>query len=550
MAQRDAARAGPSRVKSGEASLLDEKIRWVLRNARQHAAEPELRTASGFAGGGGRAPAVHRAQVGRWESGGAEVTHDLVRRYETILGLPEGELLCAIDYLSREEDPIRATPTLVPRSAPDVEETLALLERAVGTSRMTGIDWDHLSANLSRMPHALIRAADWEQLIRRCILEMTVTGGLDFAQRQEAVARLAGHPRSGPIIVGMAQGMLEDTATAVYSDVVALLRYSTHPGAVPLLLRHIEHPTNNDSLRAAIFALTMMARAGRLAPDELSTAARLALGHVRHKGHPFYVHRAAASLLRVLDLPERRRLAVVLTADDRRHVASILMEGRALAPDTIRALKRRVVTVLDETLRPVDSRDTVLQELLAMVLGSTEEAARSIALTVLMLSPQSRPVGRAYAAELARARRAGDDVAVMECLGVLTWLVQPESLEDLTSMLFDPVSSPEQAMLSGICLGNCEELSRPDREARELAIEQRARAIVGASASAESGEAVRQRLRGLVYCLGVRGRFDLIGRVGGSVNPAHPHAGVARAVIQWWLDLPEHLRPQPLGRGR
>jgi hypothetical protein len=529
---------------SGEASVLDEKTRWVLRNARQHATEPELRTASGFAGGAGRAPAVHRAQVGRWEGGAAEITHDLVRRYETILGLPEGQLLCAIDYLSRQEHPIRTMPTLVPRGAPDVEETLALLEQALGTARMTSADWDHLSANLSRMPHALIRAADWEKLMRRCILEMTVTGGLDFAQRQEAVARLAGHPRSGRIVVGMAQSMLEDPATAVYTDVAALLRYSTHPGAVPLLLRHIDHPTNNDSLRAAIFALTMMIRAGRLGAAEMSTAARLALGHVRHKGRPFYVHRAAASLLRVLDLPERRRLAVVLSADDRRHVASILMEGRALDPDTIRAVKQRVLTVLDETLRPVDSRDAVLQGLLTMVLGSTEEAARSIALTVLMLSPQGRPVGRAYAAELSRARRAGDDVAVTECLSVLTWLVQPESLEDLTTMLLDSGSSPEQTMLSGICLGNCDELSPRDGPARELATLQRALAIVGASAAAEDGEAVRQRLRGLVYCLGVRGRFDLLQRLHGSVNPAHPHAAVARAVTQWWLDVPEYVRPQ------
>jgi hypothetical protein len=342
----------------------------------------------------------------------------------------------------------------------------------------------------------------------------------------------------------MAQSMLEDTATAVYSDVATLLRYSRDPGAVPLLLRHLEHPTNNDSLRSAIFALTMMVRAGRVGAPAMSTAARLALHHVRDDSHPFHVHRAAASLLRVLDLPERRRLAAVLTADDRRHLASILMEGRALAPDTIRALKRRVVTVLDETLRPVEARDCVLQELLAMILGSTEEAARSIALTVLMLSPQSRPVGRAYAAELSRARRVRDDVAVLECLGVLTWLVQPESLEDLTAMLLDPRSSPAQGMMSGICLGNCDELSPQDQTARELAVEQRARAIVGASNSHEDGEAVRQRLRGLVYCLGVRGRFDLLERLDASVNPAHPHAGMARAVIQWWLDLPAHLRPQ------
>jgi hypothetical protein len=534
--------------------VLDDQVRWVLRNARLHAADPTLRTAAGFAAGGGRAPAVHRAQVGRWENGGAEVTHELVRRYEHVLGLPEGQLLRSIDYLSREVEPQRVTPTLVPRGAPDFDGTLALLERAVGTERLRGLDWDVLSGNLSRMPHALIRAQDWEALMRRCLLEMTVAVGLEFAQRDEAVARLAGHPRSGAIVVSMARAILEDPSSAVYSDAATLLRYSSHRDVVPFLLRHVAAPTNSDSLRSCLFVLTMVADAGRLGAAEAAAAARQALAVVRDAALPFYVHRAAANLLRALDLPNRRRLASVLTADDRRHVAAILMEGRALGLEAITALKRRVIASLVESLGPVDRRDVVLQDLLDTVLGNTEEAARSSALAVLMLSPQSKAVGLAYAAELGRARECRDDVAVVECLSVLTWLVQPESLDDLTAMALATASSGEQAMLGAIGVGNCPEPRSVARAARELAIERRALEIMtgsgpdlsaaGSTGGSADLEGVRQQFRGLVYALGLRGRFDLIEGLAAQLRPGRPQTELCRQVLGWWLELPAHLRPE------
>ncbi len=525
--------------------MLDDKFRWVLRNARQHAAEPELRTAAGFAGGGGRAPAVHRAQVGRWENGGAEVTHELVRRYEVVLALPEGQLLRAIDYFSREMLPLRTTPTLVPREAPDVDATLALLEQALGPARMSGHDWDRLSSNLSRMPHALVRDGDWEELIRRCIVEMTVTVGLEFAQRDEAVARLAGHPRSGAVVVGMASRMLEDPNTAVYSDIATLLAYSSHPGVVPLLLRHAAAPVNTDALRAALFVLTMIVPSGRLAPTDAMMAARLGLDAIRDADQPFHVHRAAANLLRALDLPHRSRLASVLTADDRGHVARILMEGRALGLDAIGALKSRLVDALVRSLGPVDTREAVLQNLLDTMLGTTEELARSTALGVLMLSPQRQPVGIAYAAELARARRSGDDVAAVECLSALTWLAQPDDVEQLSATLLDPATPAEQAMLCGIAVGNCDEPESPVRAAREEAVARRAMELLSGDAAAGDGEGLRQVLRGLAYVLGMRGRFDLLARVREGVGAADPHRVASAGLLEWWLALPPHVRPTP-----
>jgi hypothetical protein len=359
--------------------------------------------------------------------------------------------------------------------------------------------------------------------------------------------------------------MLADSSTAVYSDVATLLVYASDPGVVPLLLEHAAAPANSDSLRAVLFVLTMLVPSGRLDPADAATAARLALAVVRDGGRPFYVHRAAANLLRSLDLPHRSRLASVLTADDHRHVARILMEGRALGLHAVAALNRRLLSALVRSLGPVHTRDAVLRDLLDTVLGTTEELARSTALGVLMLSPQGRPVGIAYAAELARALRSGDDVVAVECLSILTWLVQPESLDELTSTLLDPATLPEQAMLCGIAVGNCTEPASPARAEREAAIARSVHALVSAGPSLESGggvgdvgdardvedpagmgdgEAVRQRLRGLAYVLAMRGRFDLLTQLLADVDPNHPHGSTCKGVLGWWLALPEHARPR------
>ncbi len=111
------------------------RFQWVLRNARRHAADRERRSAAGFVRHLPDQP--HRSQVKRWEDGSVVLTHDLVRRYETALELPEGQLLRSVDVLAREDDPLRRGPALPPATVPDdvVLEAMPLLRRSSPTSR-------------------------------------------------------------------------------------------------------------------------------------------------------------------------------------------------------------------------------------------------------------------------------------------------------------------------------------------------------------------------------------------------------------------------------
>ncbi len=533
-------------------------MQWVLRNARVHAADRALRTAAGFAHGAGRATPVHRAQVGRWESGAVEVTYDLVRRYETVLGLPEGQLLCAIDYFSRDEDYVRPGPALPPPGTPDVDDTLDLIERARSTERMTGHDWDVLSGNIGRLPGAVIRAGDWEALIRRCIAEMGTSLHLEFALRDEAVARFAGHPRSGGVVARIADEALSNPAAQIYADFVALIQYTDDPACHAVVLKHLREPVNDDALWTTVFVMTTLLRRGVVPPDLARQAGGLALDLLRDPAASFRVQRAAANIVRALDLPGRDRLVFGLTPAARRFAASIFLEGRALDREAHATVSKRVRRALAHDPATSDASDTVLAQLLASSLGQAHEESRSHALAILMLSPQGPIVGHAYAAELARAHAAGDRVASHECLSVLSWLNQPEDLALPTDLVCSLGTDPEIASAAGISVGNTAEPAGPEHEARdarlagaavELARSMSRQASRPASQPGSHGSAdaelrtLRYRWRGLAYALAMRGRYDLLRDVLQAPPADGPGAGVARSALRWWLDLPVHLQP-------
>jgi hypothetical protein len=525
---------------------LGQKTLWVLRNARIHAADPEVRGASGFAAGAGRAAPVHRSQVGRWESGAVAVTHELVRRYEQVLDLPEGQLLATIEVFARMLAESSTPAALQQRSEPDPHETLALLERALSTEPMSGLDWDRLSGNLARMPHVLLRERDWEAMFRRCNQETGLSLDLEFAQRYAAAVRFVRHPRTEALVARLAEAGLRDPAEQLYVDIASLLRYASHPAVIDVLVGQLRNPTNDHALRSALLALTSHVQRGRLASHGVIEVVRLALEHLRDTERSFRVRRGAANLIRVVDLPGRERLAAGLTVDNQNFAASIIMAGRSLRPGELRDLRVRIRRTLDHWLSPSDREEPVLDAVIAAAIGETNEETNGNALAVLMLSPQGPVVGRAYIEELRAALRDGNDVAAHECLSVLSWLMQPEALDLVTEVACDPGGNVDLAYEAATAVGNCIEPVGPVREAREARLLARLTDVVREGARAADAEAL---LRGHAYALGMRGRYDLLEGVisdldAGRLQAASPAlATMTRDLIGWWQGVPEHVRP-------
>ena len=526
------------------------EMQWVLRNARQHADDGAVRSAAGFADGGGRAPAVHRAQVGRWEGGRVEITHGLVRRYEVVLGLRQGQLLAAIDFFSRSRNPVRPAATLSPPGAPDVDATLVLLEKALGEERMSGLEWDLLSDSVGRMPHAMVRAGDWERLLRRGIEEVSLHLDLDYAQRAEAVARLAGHPRSGPIVASLAEEVVAKPDATFYNDTLSLLQFTVHPQALSMMFGQLREPTNSSSLRACLIVLTTLVKGARLDRDLRLEAARLAVRHLRDPAQPYRVHRGAANLIRALGPAGTSRLATVLTAEDRRVAASIVREGRAVSAQAIRESQRRVRAALDLGEGHTLAREPVLSQLISTALGETNEEDRSNALAILMISPQSRVVGRVHVAALVESLRRSDMVAAHESLAVLTWMGQVSDLDLFERLALGTRTPADIAQEAAYVVGNTIEPPSRRRDEREEAFADRIREVALAGPeSSDTDDATQDRLRGLSYVLGMRGRYDLLRDLREAL-PEPRIAGdasddLASGFLQWWLDLPAHLRPQP-----
>jgi hypothetical protein len=426
------------------------------------------------------------------------------------------------------------------------------MELALSPDRMTGHDWDRLSGNIGRTPGALVRAGDWEHLIRRCIAEVGTSLHLEFALRDEAAARLAGHPRSGPVVARIADEALSNPGGQLYADIAGLVQYTEDPACLAVLVKHLREPVNDDALRATLISMTTLLRSRSVPREVAREVAGLALGHLRDPSRSFRVHRAAANIVRALDLPGRDRLVFGLTPAARRFAASIILEGRALDRQAHASVSKQVRRALADDVATGDPTDEVLGGLLATALGETHEESRSNALAILMISPQGALVGRAYAAELARAQSAGDRVATHECLSVLTWLIQPEDLAVPTEMLCSTRTDPELAAAVGATVGNCAEPGGPQREARDGRLQTAALDLVRTlpAVSGESGLApLRYRLRGLAYALGMRGRLDLLEEVLQTVPDSKQDGPtvlteVAQTILRWWLDLPFHLQPE------
>jgi hypothetical protein len=283
----------------------------------------------------------------------------------------------------------------------------------------------------------------------------------------------------------------------------------------------------------------MGALATMVARDDLNELrgdiARLALAALRDPEAPFRVHRAAANLLKALDVPGRNRIAIALSSDDRGYAASILLDGPPTGTEALRAVKARIHSAIQRNVTRGDRSEPVLTRLIHTATAVSTDQPRSSALMVLALSPQGPAIGRVYAAELASAVAAGDAVAAHECLSVLSFLRQPEDLDVFTEIALAPGTSASLAMEATIVMGNCKEPASVERQLREkrgftAALE----LLERGTADSASVDDFRQRFRGLTYFLGMRGRFDLLEQLTAAAGAGSPGGQMAG----WWLELP------------
>ena len=510
-------------------------VHWVIRNARLHATDPALRTAAGFARALGDG-APHRAQVARWEGGQVALTHRLVRRYEEVLDLPHGQLLRAIDLITRDRSPINRMPVVASPVPDDIApEALPLLERALQYEPMTGLDWDRLTTLLGSLHHVLVRERDWETLLYRLSLETAVSTGLEYVHRWEASARLVSMPQSNETVVEMIESALKDNDVQLYSDYSTLMRYSPDPRGHHVLADVIVRPPNARALWASLSTLTTLVRHHLVDETLVSGLLPHAVGILSDDSFPLLTRRAAASLAERSDGYDHGR--VVLTDAERRTVTDVL-DTSGLRPERQEATRRAIMRRLSE-LVPSDDGDPVLERLVRTSLEDPHLDSRDTTLGVLLLSSQGVPMGVELGSLLEVVVADDDMIEAGAHLSMLSWLVQSGSLDLLTVLTTDLHRPPEVTTLAAAALGNCAETAGAARDARDALLVGHARDHIllrRKDAGVPNGNAW-----GIGYALGMRGRFDLITEL--SQLPECERDRDWRPALAWWLDLPEVLRP-------
>lgn len=514
---------------------------WLLHVTRRFAADEQLHTAATFARGDGLLQSVNPSQVSRWESGKLAPVYPVVRRYETVCGLADGQLQAAIDLVNRYDRPVAFQPRLRrPLPADPAEEASDLLELALSGKSFTGPDWDRLTALLGALPQALLLADDWRRLLGRGLDELDVVVGLAYRQRAEAMSRLAGHPRAARHVADLVRERLTDLTAQVYSEAVALLQYSNHPEAYRVLQDVIVNPVGPNALRAALFTAAVIVRSRRTPHDAAVTFVRLSLELARDPDQPYRVRRSAADVLLALRPQTRASIARELSRSPTELSVSSIIAGHGPHPrEALRGLRGRILASLEAELGPVVHDQAPLLRLLDYVTVETNDELRNSALQLLNLLPFGDALARAYVAELEHALEGGDAVGAHEALGVLICLAPREDLELLTRLAAGELDPPDDQIPveASWAVGNAALGSTHGASAEE-----RIAAAVRRSWT-DTGHA--DLLSGRAYALGMRGRLDLLH----DLDPPPDAAGAAAWEVarRWWL---QHVDPAVCLEGR
>lgn len=410
-----------------------------------------------------------------------------------------------------------------------MRRTVALLDRLDGGHPLSGTDWDDLTVTLVTTPTVLLPTRTWRAMIRRGVDELAVALGLAYAQRFEAMARLAANPTSAGAVVDVVREVVDEPGYPVFSEAISLLRFSRLPAATDLLLRLIERPANPLVLRAALVTYTAQRDGGPIRELPSLRAARLAVQALRGPYATYRVRRAAADLLHALPEPHPRQLLAALGREGMDPAAlSVLRHGTALDVPRRRALTQQVYASLESRLGSSDlDEDPELRRRVVLALEHANDEVRGQTLLVFMLSPLAPALAAALSGALHQAIAERDMTMAQEALRPLTYLSGPAQLDELTQLVVEPLDVPggwEVAGEAAWVLGNVIEPSGPAADQRDH--------LLAAALTTGLSQPYRGSLpHALVYALAMRRRADLLVGLSAIDGPLDQS-------LRWWLAHP------------
>lgn len=249
---------------------LRARVAWLARVSRCASSDPEITKQVSFAmrlrDVGFNASST---KVSLWENGHQAMTLTELRGYETVLGLPSGQLQAAASGLSRSLPSDGREPVLPARTAPAAQELLDTVYTAVQDQDAVGGDWFALTACWNDFPGAMVPLSIVRGLTRTLLDEMVRSCGIAYTTRFQALCQLAGHPVYGQVLVDSVLDLVAESGVEPVIDALSLLGHGVPEQTAPVLLDLARHPAGRIRVGAA-HALTGQLISG-VFPDQERT---------------------------------------------------------------------------------------------------------------------------------------------------------------------------------------------------------------------------------------------------------------------------------------
>jgi hypothetical protein len=335
------------------------------------------------------------SQLSRWESGDYPISRSTAQHYESALGIDDGRLSTAVDYLAvspLSSRPKPRDPRVSLGSEADADTAFDRIFSGVGT----GEDW-HValrfatSSSTTFLPRPL-----WRQLTERLLSELYRSVGCAYAARMHALALiLDGHPREATAIEAVRDFAATGHSQALTVTAMSMI-HATSPLANQTSLEWLAHP-DSGAQWGAVNAVALKLALGHYMPGDLEHVEQACLQMVGSPaGRP-----SGLALLRGLPPEGRARVTQSVRNGD------LLLRELFVSdpPPAWRTFCRQVArTALSAFAIPGLEADPMVESLLLEALFGTHYEGRYVAALCLFASPYRTAVADELVALLSQGK--------------------------------------------------------------------------------------------------------------------------------------------------
>jgi len=454
-----------------------------------------------------------RSAVSRWESGKVTPRYQVLMAYEQALGLSPGHLTSVVNALRRSlgGQDLPAWAPVLDVGQPAFHDELDRLVDLIVEDLGTGAEWLSFGQHVAAAKNLYLHRDVWHRLTTRLIHELSLSVGVAYLQRFEAMRLLLEHRVAERWLLEAVGAFLDDPAVQVINDPVGVLEISRASEAAEIVLDTFFTTESAEVLWATGESVAIKIEAGDYDQEEIR---RIELSLGRRLKQPDASAGNFSDLIMALPPAAQQRLLresrAVPEHDQLRQAAA---HGERWAPETTRRVSARLAAAVRSRLPSAQlyDDDKMTPRLIREALFAARGNRTHYASIFLHGSPMRESLAAVLATEIDRVGL--DDPLTPRFARLLRYVVTVEQEEAMLAWL--PQASGAVARDFARALGHM--ASKGSLAALTSLLER-------------PGSDVVLLDRALLYGLGMRQDPSLAG-VAADSDRSEP----IRAGAEWWL---------------